>query len=299
MKTSQNMKALEYYSTHGKVTDPGKYGSLFEELPINVRTLCEIVQNLIIHDMWLTRYGAAAEKTRVQKELKLILTKDRIKRILELDNRPLTKERSLEKHSIGCCRDFSTILCSILRQKGVPARARCGFAKYFSPPYYFEDHWICEYWRTDQKRWVKVDPQIDEFQKDFLHINFDTYDIPENEFIVAGRAWDMCRKEGYDPQRFGLNNVHGLWFVRGNLVRDLASMNKFETVPYLVGIPWNSWEIMNSDYQLNDLQMDILDHIASLTQTPDQNFEKIIKIFKKYAFLRQKKLENIMKVKRN
>jgi hypothetical protein len=161
-------------------------------------------------------------------------------------------------------------------------------SKYFSPPYYFEDHWICEYWCAEQKRWIKVDPQIDEFQRDFLHINFDTCDIPENEFIVAGKAWEMCRNEGYDPQRFGLNNVHGLWFIRGNLVRDLASLNKFETVPYLVGIPWNLWKIMNPDYQLNNLQTEILDHVASLTQTPNQTFDKIIKIYNKHVFLRPK-----------
>lgn len=288
MKTSQNMKALEYYSSHGEITDPGQYGSLFKELPMDILTICKIVQDLIIHDMWLTRYRIDVEKIRVQKELKLFLVKDRIKIILELDSRSFTKERSFEKRSIGCCRDFSIVLCSIFRQKGVPARARCGFAKYFSPPYYFEDHWICEYWCAEQKRWIKVDPQIDEFQRDCLHINFDTCDIPENEFIVAGKAWDMCRNEGYDPQRFGLSNIHGLWFIRGNLVRDLASLNKFETVPYLVGIPWNLWKIMNPDYQLNNLQTEILDCVASLTQTPNQTFDKIIKIYNKHVFLRPK-----------
>jgi hypothetical protein len=288
MKPSQNMKALMYYSTHGEITDPGEYGHLFEELPMNIRDLCKIVQGLIIHDMWLTRYGVDVERTRVKKELKLFFVKERIKRILDLDNQPLSKERSLDRHIIGCCRDYSVVLCSILRQKGVPARARCGFAKYFSPPYYFEDHWICEYWYAEQKRWFKVDPQIDDYQRDYLHINFDTCDIPENEFIVAGKAWDMCRNEDYDPQRFGLNDVHGLWFIRGNLVRDLASLNKFETVPYLVGTSWDSWEIMNPDCQLNDLQRDVLDDVASLTQTPDQAFNQIIKIYIKHAFLRPK-----------
>ena len=286
MKSSQNMKALMYYSTHGEITDPGECGHLFEELPMGIHDLCMIVQGLIIHDMWLTRYGVDVEKIRVKKELKLFLLKDRIKRILDLDSQPLTKERSLERHVIGCCRDFSTVLCSIFRQKGVPARARCGFAKYFSPPDYFEDHWICEYWNTEQKRWVMVDPQIDEFQRRWLRINFDTCDIPENEFIVAGKAWEMCRNEGNNPQRFGLNDVRGLWFIRGNLVRDLASLNKFETVPYLVGTPWDSWEIMNPDCQLNDLQMDVLNEVASLTQKPDQAFNQVIKIYRKHAFLR-------------
>jgi hypothetical protein len=45
---------------------------------------------------------------------------------------------------------------------------------------------------------------------------------------------------------------------------------------------------MNPDYQLNDLQRDVLNDVAFLTQTPDQAFNQIIKIYKKHAFLRPK-----------
>jgi len=48
------------------------------------------------------------------------------------------------------------------------ARSRCGFATYFADPGTCEDHWICEYWDSAQKRWVKVDPQIDPFQKSLI-----------------------------------------------------------------------------------------------------------------------------------
>ncbi|WP_456781864.1 transglutaminase domain-containing protein [Bradyrhizobium sp. USDA 3315] len=37
------------------------------------------------------------------------------------------------------CRDFSLMLCSVLRHHGVPARIRCGFGRYFAP-HPFHDH---------------------------------------------------------------------------------------------------------------------------------------------------------------
>nr|WP_246715041.1 hypothetical protein [Rhizobium sp. BK196] len=34
------------------------------------------------------------------------------------------------------------MLCAFLRNKGIPARVRCGFASYFSAEW--EHHWLCE-----------------------------------------------------------------------------------------------------------------------------------------------------------
>ncbi|MFD8394927.1 hypothetical protein ACFV2N_38505 [Streptomyces sp. NPDC059680] len=39
------------------------------------------------------------------------------------------------------------------------ARARCGFATYFVEQRGL-DHWITEYWHTDQARWVRTDSEI-------------------------------------------------------------------------------------------------------------------------------------------
>ncbi|MCA2211786.1 transglutaminase-like domain-containing protein [Wangella sp. NEAU-J3] len=31
------------------------------------------------------------------------------------------------------CRHFAVLACALLRHRGIPARARCGFATYFQP----------------------------------------------------------------------------------------------------------------------------------------------------------------------
>ena len=86
-------------------------------------------------------------------------------RIIEPSDAPLTEERPPEKRLQGCCRDFSTFLASILRYKGIAARARCGFATYFGPGHY-EDHWVCQYWEAGETRWVRADAQLDTLQCD-------------------------------------------------------------------------------------------------------------------------------------
>jgi hypothetical protein len=50
----------------------------------------------------------------------------------------------------------------MLQSQGKPARARCGFGRYFKAGWY-EDHWICEYWNDEQGRWIMVDAQLDDF----------------------------------------------------------------------------------------------------------------------------------------
>ncbi len=269
---------LDYYRRVTSVTDPGKYRRHLMDLPDDIPSLCRIVQGLVIHDAWVTQYGIELATDRLN-ELRLYFVEKIIARAFELDERPLDQQRSPGKRVIGCCRDFSVLLCSILRVKSIPARARCGFGAYFGPG--FCDHWICEYWHDDQCRWISVDPQLDSLQQDCLKIDFDVCDMPDGRLVVGGRAWQMCREEGYDPNLFGITDeCRGLWFVRGNLLRDLASLNKEETVPYLVGRPWDPWEIMAKDDEaMSGEELELLDRVASVTQCGNEGFSDIRSIY--------------------
>jgi hypothetical protein len=79
---------------------------------------------------------------------------------------------------------------------------------------------------------VFVDAQLDELQQAAMKINFDVLDVPRDQFIVGGKAWQMCRSGEQNPAKFGIFDMHGLGFVRGNLVRDVASLNKMELLPW-------------------------------------------------------------------
>src|SRR5512146_3248014 len=200
----------EFYSTPGMITDSHEYGALFDGLPTGIPALCEVVQGLLVHVFWAERMGAHLPDARKQ-ELNLRMVARQLARIQELDPRPLTERRPIERRLVGNCRDFSTLLTAILRHQSVPARARCGFATYFMPNHY-EDHWVCEYWNGTQARWVTVDSQLDAFQRSALDIKFDPYDMPKGKFIPGGLAWKMCRAGDADPQRFGIHDLRGMWF---------------------------------------------------------------------------------------
>jgi hypothetical protein len=248
---------LDYFTGQGPMSDPGMYISLFENLPTSISELVKLVQGVTVHVFWAERYGLNTPPERMG-ELQLRSLPRRLARTMELDSSPLTEARALEKKLLGNCRDHSLLLAALLRHQGIPARARCGFGAYFMPDH-FEDHWVTEYWNRGQSRWVFVDAQLDTLQCDVLKVKFDTLDVPRDQFIVGGKAWQMCRSGEQDPGKFGIFDMHGLGFVRGNLVRDVASLNKMEL------LPWDCWGIVLAEQLDNPDDLAMLDQIASLS----------------------------------
>ena len=259
---------LEFWATHSPITNPGPQSHVLAQLPDDVPGLCRIVQGLLLHVFWAEAYGVHLTEQR-RAEVQLRRVSAQLGRVIELDPRPVEQTRPPETRLIGNCRDFSTLLTALLRQQCVPARARCGFGRYFLPNHY-EDHWVCEYWHAEQRRWVLVDAQLDALQSAKLGIAFDPLDVPRDQFIVAGQAWRLCRSGQADPATFGIFDMQGLWFVRGNLVRDLASLNKVEL------LPWDSWGVIEADDgDLGPEDLRVLDEAAELTYGDVPAFERV------------------------
>lgn len=266
---------LVYYAAPGPMTDPGPHADLFQGLPTDIPSLVNVVQNNLLHIFWAERYGITPpEERKVTVGVRDVAAKLALHRAI--DPRPLVEPRSLENRQIGNCRDFSTLMAAILRWQGVPARARCGFGVYFLPNHY-EDHWVCEYWNAAQERWVMVDAQLDALQREVLEIPFDTLDVPPDQFIVAGKAWQLCRSGQADPDTFGIMEYKGLWFVRGNLIRDIMALNKVEILPWDGGfglLDYTSGEPADADHVVG-----LLDRIAVLTQGGNPTFAELRSLY--------------------
>jgi hypothetical protein len=258
---------LAYFSQQGPMSDPGAYILLFENLPNSIPDLVKLVQGVTIHPFWTERYGLKVPPER-KDELQLRSMERRLARTLELDARPLTEPRPLDKKLLGNCRDHSLLLVAMLRHQGIPARARCGFGAYFLPDH-FEDHWVVEYWNQEQSRWILVDSQLDELQRNILYLPFDTLDVPRDQFIVGGKAWQICRSGEQDPDKFGIFDMNGLGFVRGNLVRDIASLNKMEL------LPWDCWGIILKERLDDPADLSMLDEVAALSAEDVPDFETL------------------------
>jgi hypothetical protein len=271
--------ALEYYAVPGLMTDPKECGVLFDELPIEIPALCQVVQGILVHIFWAERQGLSLLEER-RREVNVRSVARKLALIKTLNGSPLVIARPLEERLVGNCRDFSTMLCAMLRYQKVPARARCGFAAYFEPGKY-EDHWVCEYWSVQRKRWVMVDPQLDAFQRQTLQIKFDPYDMASGHFLSGGKAWQLCRTGETDPNLFGIFQWRGLGFVQGNLLRDLAALNKVEL------LPWDSWGLIERGVEKLSLSdMEFLDHIAELTLGDNSAFSVLRSTYEKDVRLR-------------
>ena len=273
---------LEFYSRPVGMTSAGEFRSMLSGLSNDVAALTRIVEGLGVYDIVAPDFYGFNVPDERKNEIHIRPIEKMLARLFAIDNQPLTVARPIEKRLVSRCRNFLLFLLSILRAKGIPARARCGFGAYFNPGY-FEDHWVCEYWNAAEKRWVLVDVQLDAVWREKLKIDFDILDVPRDRFLVAGNAWAKCRAGEADPSQFGISfvNLRGLWFVAGNLVRDVAALNKMEM------LPWDVWGAQpKPDEQIADEQFEFFDKLAALSRDPDASFDKLRKLYAENQNLR-------------
>jgi hypothetical protein len=241
------MDGLEYYAAHGPLTEPAEYAGAFAGLPADLPSHCRFIQGIILHSDWAGAYGVT-DAGLSRETLPVAERMELAKRMLPARKIP------------GTCRDFALMLCSILRQRSVPARVRCGFATYFTANP-FEDHWVCEYWNAGERRWALADAQIDELQRKHLRIDFDTTDLLPGRFFNAGQAWSMWRAGKAEAPAFGHGEARGAWFLRVNLMRDQLALQKQEISE------WDAWRALSAEDKV--LSAEVLaecDRIAGQTR---------------------------------
>jgi hypothetical protein len=237
------------------MTSPGCRAPLVADLPSGVGALINVVQGLLIHLDWLDAYPVDQGRFAGMPRETLSIA-DRLSQILERSALPLRVARPPSERSASTCRDYSLMLCSLLRSHGVPARLRCGFASYFGQTW--EDHWVCEYWNSAAATWRLGDAQLDRTLRERLEIRFDPADAPRSEFLTAGEAWTECRAGRSDPARFGQGAVAGMWFLKVNVLRDHGALNGRETSP------WDSWrDAPPANRRVDSREMPFLDRVAA------------------------------------
>lgn len=267
---------LDYYASSGIMTDSQKHKKLIASLPDEIEELVELVQKLAIH-MYVAEpfYGVTYDEQRADAESNLRKFSEILDTAISHGDGHL-KPLAPQDRVIGVCHHFALLLVGILRAKGLPSRVRYGFGDYFNPGFY-EDHSLCEYWSSDKKRWILVDPQFDDQWVKNLHIQHDTLDVPRDQFLVAADAWKACRNDSLDPTEFGIfkGDMRGLWFVAGNLIKDVAALNKVEM------LQWDAWSGMpRPNNQMKDKKrLAFLDALAELASDPDAHFDEIQRIY--------------------
>ncbi len=263
-----NPETLAYFTQFSPTSDPKEFLPLLQVLPSDIPQLVKIIQGLFLHIFWANRYSVELSEER-KSEVNLRKVHLRLKRLLELNGSPLDQARPPAQRLVGNCRDFSQLLSTCLRAKGIPARARCGFGIYFEKDR-FVDHWVTEVWNTGESRWVMVDSQLDDLQCSALKLDFDPLDMPTGKFILAGEAWRMCRTGTGNADSFGIFEWHGMNFIAGNVWRDLLSLQRIEL------LPWDDWDMLNQPFRKwPRIKITMLDEAASLTLEKSDSPQRI------------------------
>lgn len=254
------MSTQALYGQPAEMTDLAPHREAVAALPGDVPSLAAVVQGLLVHRAWAPMYGLQLPERRLREE-GLRSASAMLSGVLRLSGAPLHEARPPEQRMIANCRHFATLLTALLRHRGVPARARCGFASYFEAGRHV-DHWICEWW--DGGRWVQSDAQVDARQRDALQLPFDPLDLPAGAFLSGGQAWQRCRDGSLDPERCGIGDMWGLWFVGGDLMLDLASLNRIEL------LPWDPWDAgVEPGGEFTDAHLAMFDDAASVSGAGD------------------------------
>lgn len=267
------MNAASFYTTQSVWTDPGRHAPLFDALPDDIAALCAVVRNITLHYRAGPRVGFDIPQGRLA-EIDTRFCELMLERIVTLDRRPLAEPRTPDRRLIGCCRDASLLLCSMLRHKGIPARVRYGFAPYLSTNGFNGDHAVVEYW--DGERWLLADAEQGLPAISFEGTTFSPLDIPRGPYLTAGMAWQMVRSGKADETSFGVSpELCGLPEIRVALLVDIAMQNKSET------LLWDVWGIGVIDHENTADDLALLDRAASLSADTDveASFPGIRQIF--------------------
>lgn len=225
------------YASPGPLTDlDGVDPQALAPLPVDPVDICWPVHGLVVQPDHARELGLSADRLAYND---VRSARGLVEALLAHDPAPVTVLRPPRSRVVGTCRHFAVLACALLRHRSVPARVRCGFATYFVAGKGL-DHWIVEYWHADEQRWVRLDPEL--LDADVLQ---DPQDLQVGEFLTGGEAWVAWRRGQLDAAAFGVPGTAnwGPSEIRGNLVRDLAALNKLEM------LPWDEWGQMEAAYR--------------------------------------------------
>lgn len=232
---------VDRFRRHTPYSDPGPHAAWLRGMPDEPVALAAAVRGLVVH---YVASGLAFTPERVA-EVDSRWVARVLDRLAERDASPLDRPREPDACFVGCCRDFALLYVAALREHGVPARTRVGFAPYLRPDF-AHDHVVAERWDGSaaggEGRWVRVDPQVAS-----AGVAVDTDDLgtgPTSAFRTAAHVW-LDHRSGRLPEAglagFGVapgGPLTGRWFVRNYVIGELAHLTGHEL------LLWDLWGAM-------------------------------------------------------
>jgi hypothetical protein len=261
------------WATQSGVTDPGAAGEAIDQLPDDLAALREASSQLVFHYRAGGDFAANGVPAERISEIDTRYADVMFGRLLARGEPTLARDRAAPDRVVGCCRDSTMLFLALLRHKGIPARARVGFAAYFDPGYLL-DHVVAEVWDEREGRWRLVDGEMKGAWKPEVNGRpVDWLDLTAEQFVTGPRAWQAARSGAVDPSRFavapGIDMVMlRSWpYIAHNAIHDLAALNKTEM------ILWDSWgmQLGHVSGEIPGEDAAVLDEICAVTIDPGRD----------------------------
>lgn len=250
------------HATHSRFSDPGAHADLVTGLPVDPPGLSEVARNLIVH------YRASGHE--LPEETRGDVNSRWLERILAADQsrhpQPLTEPRPITERVQGCCRDHTLFCVGVLRQHGIPARSRVGFAGYFVDGWY-HDHVIVEAWLDG--RWRRFDSEVEAGSQALPSpTDFDFDRVDGSGFVTAAQAWLGHRRGQIDAETYGVAPevpvFRGARFLFDEVIYEIA--HRFGDELLL----WDGWGRIGEPGQpVSDEEAAWMDPIAELLVAAD------------------------------
>lgn len=263
----------EIYRQFSVYTDPCGYAHLYKELPKSLNELCRLIKCQFIHPFQAEPFRKLIPPERQKNGDPIYPTvRTLLKGLMEYDPNGLVFTRQPKDRLLVTCRYHAILLASILKHSGVPTRVRYGFALYIGKDVKI-CHVICEVWDSDHKRWLLVDPTVQNM-----------VDFPREQFEFASSAWRKLQKGKVDPKKYGVANKWGSFHILDMLCHDMESVLGREL------LYWERPSVCideNMDVtKVDKKQAEIINRVADLLDDPDKNLKAIEAMRLQYEFLR-------------
>lgn len=231
---------LATYRRHTPISDPGPHADALRRLPRDVGTLVDIIGGLFAHYEFDTADAGWQPTPERLSEVDLRTTHRILDRVLALDPAPLHHARPLTSRYLGVCRDASLLLCSILREHGIPARLRYGVSNHlYIPVRPMHDHVVVEYWSAGDNRWRYADGRMYRTVREAHGLPERFRDnVPHSVFLTGPRAWRRSQESERAAFRLSglmLDADAGRWQARNLFLYDLTSLAGWEP------LMWDAW----------------------------------------------------------
>ena len=258
-----NSKSVVDYTSHSAYSDPGRFADLVAELSIVPEQLSAVARNLIVHYRASGHELPTATRHEINSRwLEAMLEADQSRHALSL-----VEPRDAVDRVQGCCRDHTLFCVGVLREHGVPARSRVGYAGYFVDGWH-HDHVIVEAWLDG--RWRRFDSEVEASTPELpAPLDIGHCELDSAGFVTAAQVWVGYRRGEIDPETYGVDPdvpvIRGERFVFDEVIYEVAHRYGDEL------LLWDGWgRIGEPGEPVSDDEAAWLDPIAELLLAADQ-----------------------------